>query len=142
MVDRGFEIEQRLVDELRHRLEDGFGQIAAQILAVRERANAQRIAVRGQYGDTLAHMLGGRAVHDRTQARLELPGPLPRSDDEGAAAEPGHARLEGRQCAQRGIEEDQPEDLAGERMRLGMALQPAGKLQQRDDLVALEIRKI
>ena len=90
----------------------------------------------------LAHVLGGRAVHHDAAAGLELPGALPGVDDEGAAAQARHADLEGGERAQRGIEEQQPEHLAGERARLGLRLQAARELEQRQHLLAGEIGQV
>ena len=50
-----------------------------EVLAVREGADAERVAVGGEHRNALAHVLGGGAVHDRAEARLELPGALARA---------------------------------------------------------------
>ena len=59
-----------------------------------------------------------------------------------SAAEPRHAGLKGGQGAQRRIEEHQPEDLAGERVRLRLVLQRLRERQQIEDLLALEIGEV
>ena len=111
------------------------------ILAIGEGADPQRVAIGRQHRDAFAHVLGGRAAHLNTEARLQLPGALARGDDERTAAQPRHARLKRGQGPQRGIEKQQAEDLAGERLRLRMLLQATGKIQQRDDFVALAGRR-
>src|SRR6185437_13413983 len=67
---------------------------------------------------------------------------LSRSDDERAAAEPRHARLEGGERAQRRIEEEESQDLARERVRLRMRLEAARQLEERQHLLALEVRQV
>ena len=110
----------RLVDQADHLLERRLGQIRLEVRAARERADAQSVAIVGQYGHAFANMFRRRAIHDGAAARLELPGALAGGDDERVAAQARHRRLERRQRAQRGIEEQQAEDLAGERLRLGL----------------------
>src|SRR5437660_3976090 len=142
MVDCRLEIDERLVDQTRHCVNCGLRQIVGQVLALGERADAQRVAVGGEHRDALPHMFGGGAIHHDRRPRLELPGALARGDHERAAAEPGHSGLERGEGAQRGVEEDEPENLARERMRLRILLQPPAELEQRQHLVALEIREI
>ena len=60
-------------------VERGLGQIGAQVLAVRERADAQRVAVGGEHGNALAHVLRRGAVHHGAEPRLELPRALARA---------------------------------------------------------------
>src|SRR5581483_3488919 len=90
----------------------------------------------------LAHVLRCCTAHDGTEPRLELPGALSGSDYERAAPEPRHAGLEGGERAQRWIEEKEPQDPAGERMRLGTRLQAARQLEQRQHFLALEVGEI
>ena len=118
-------------------------QIRLEILAVGEGAHAERVAIGGEHGNALADVLGGRAVHDGMEAGLELPGSLAGRDHERGAAEPRHRRLEGRQGAQRRIEEHQPEDLARE--RLALRRRPCSRSRERqqiEDFRALEIGEV
>ncbi len=119
-----------------------FLQIGGEIHAFGKGADAERVAEGGEHRDGLAHVFGGRAVHDRAVAHLDVPGAGTRRDHEGGAAEALHRRLHRGQRAQRGIQEQQPEHLAGERLRLRVRLQPRGQCQQLDDLLAAEVRKI
>src|SRR6266850_7681645 len=73
---------------------------------------------------------------------MEVPGALARGNHERAATEPSHCGLERGEGAQGRIEEHEPENLAGQRLRLRILLQPPGELEQRQYLVALEIREI
>ena len=107
------------MDEAGHGVEARLGQVGGEVPALGEIADAERVAIGGQHGDALAHMFGCRAVHDGAEPRLELPGALARGDDERRAAEPRHADLEGRERAQRGIEEHQAQDPADERAERG-----------------------
>ncbi len=120
----------------------GFGQIARQILAVREGADAERVAIGGEHRDPLAHVLGGGAVHHHPAARLQLPAALARVDDERAAAEARHGRLAGGERAQRRVEEQQAEYLARQRARFRLPLEAPRQLQKRQQLFAAEIRKV
>src|SRR5205823_5483928 len=120
----------------------GVRQIARQVTACGEGADAERIAIGAERRDALAHVLGGRAIHHHPRAGLELPAALPRADDEGVAAEARHGGLEGCQRAQRRIEEQQPQDPPGQRARLGLLFQAPRELQERQHLVALEVREI
>jgi hypothetical protein len=87
-------------------------------------------------------VLRGGAVHDGVQPRFELPGALPRGDDEGLAAEPGHARLERGKGTQRGIEEYQAQNFAGQRLRLRPVLQRLREREQVEHLFAAEIGEV
>src|SRR5581483_3251110 len=77
-----------------------------------------------------------------TGPRLELPGALPWRDDERAAAQTGHARLERSQGSQRGIEEQQPQHLARQRLRLRPDLETPRKLEQRAELLPRKIPQV
>ena len=137
MIGRRLHIDDGFVDEADHFLERGFVQIRLEVRAAGERPDAQSVTIVGQYGHSFAHMLRGCAIHDRAAPRLELPGALAGGDHEGVAAQPRHRRLHRRERAQRGIEEQQAEDLAGERMRLRLLRQTFGEREQLDDLLAL-----
>src|SRR5690606_17391663 len=107
-----------------------------------ERADAERIAVRGKHRQALAHVLRGGAVHDGAESCFELPGALSGRDHERAAAEARHPGLERGERAQRRIEEHEPEDAARERLRFGMRLEAAREREPRDDLVTAEVCKV
>ena len=142
MVHRGFHVDERPVAQLVDDPEQGLVEIRLEILAVRESAHAERIAIGREHGDALADVLGGRAVHDGVAAGLELPGALAGRDHEGRAPELRHCRLKGRQSTQRRIEEHQPQDLVRERPALRRILQPLGERQEIEDLRALEIGEV
>ena len=142
MIHGRFQIDERFVAQLVDHAEQALVEILFEILALGERAHAERIAVRRQHRDALANVLGRRPVHDGVQPGLELPGSLSGRDDEGVAAQPRHARLERGQGAQRGVEENQPQDLARERPRLRPVLQGLRERQQIEDLVAAEVGQI
>src|SRR5882757_524735 len=142
MVGRRLQVDERLVHQLRHGHEVGFRKVVGEVLAVRKGPDAEGVTVGCKDWDSLAYVFRGRAVHYGTELRLELPRPLACSDYEGSASQPGHSRLHGGEGAQRGIEEQQSQDLAGERLRLRAPFEPARELQQSADLIALEIGKI
>ena len=131
-----------LSTSVRHRAEAGLGEVGGEVLAVGEGADAERVGVGRQHRDALAHVFGRGAVHHRAEARLELPGALAGRDHERAAAEAHHPDLERRQRPQRGIEEHQAEDLARERGRLGVFLEPARERDEIDDLLAAEVGQV
>ena len=101
-----------------------------QILAVRERADAQGVAVGREHRNAFAHVLRGRAVHHGAETSFELPRALARRDHERRATQLRHASLERRQRAQRRVEEHEPENLARERLRLRLRFQPAREIEQ------------
>src|SRR5256886_914736 len=105
-------------------------------------SDAERVAIGAERRDALAHVLGGRAIHHDPGTGLELPAALPRADDERVAAEARHGGLEGCQRAQRRIEEQEPQDPPGQRARLGLLFQAPRELQERQHLVAPEVREI
>src|SRR5437763_6921398 len=142
MIQGGLEVDEGLLREARHGVEGRLGEITRQILALGEGADAERVAIGGERRDALAHGLGGGAVHHHARAGLELPAAAAGVDDERVAAEARHGRLEGGQRAQRGVEEQQREDPAGERARLGLLLQAPRELEEREHLLALEVREI
>ena len=142
MIDGGLEIDERLVGEARHGVEGGLGEIARQVPAFGEGADAERITIGGEHRDALAHVLRGAAVHDHARAGLQLPTALTGVDDQGAPTKACHGDLEGGQRAQRWIEEHQPHDLAGERARLGLTLQVPRELDEREHLLAGEVGEV
>jgi len=131
-----------LVAQARHQPEPGLGDIRLQILSLRERPQAQRVAVRGEHGDGFAYVFRRRAVHDRARARLDVPGALSRRHDERRAAETQHAGLEGGERSQRWVHEQQAEDPARQRARLRPGVEPAREVDQVDDLFAREVCKV
>ena len=142
MVDRRLEVDERLVDDARHRLEAGLGHIVREVLALGEGADAERVGVGREHRQTLADVLGAGAVHHRAGPRLELPCPLTWRDHERGAAEPLLADLERGERAQRGVEEHEAEDLAGERARLGVRLEAAREREQVEHLLPAEVGEV
>jgi hypothetical protein len=87
-------------------------------------------------------MLRRGTVHDRTRARFHLPRALAGRDHDGGAAEAHHRALERREGTQRRVQEQQPEHLACERLRLRMLLQPCREAEQVAHLFAREVGQI
>jgi hypothetical protein len=85
MIERRFQVDQRLLAQRIDRPEQGFVHVGGKILAVGKRAYAERVAIGCEHRDAFADVLSRRAIHDRTESGLELPGPLAGRDDEGAA---------------------------------------------------------
>ena len=89
-----------------------------------------------EHRDRFAHVFCRPSVHDRAVPGLDLPRALARRHDERRAAETLHASLERGERAQRRVQEQQAQDLAGERGRLGPVLQALGEREQVHDFVA------
>src|SRR4051812_45426863 len=82
------------------------------------------------------------AIHDSAASSFELPGAVACGDHEGIPAQSRHRCLEGRQRAQRGIEEQQTKNLAGQGLWFGSRLQAFREREQFDDLLARQVREI
>ena len=136
MLTNGLSHSSAIMRELR------LGEVGGEVLALGERTDAERVAVRREHGDRFAHVLGRAAVHDGAGARFDLPRALARASRRTPAAEPHHAGLERRERAQRRIQEQQTEDLARERVRFRLLLQALREREQVDDLVAREIGQV
>ncbi len=120
MVDRRFEIDHRFRRQGGERPEARVGEIGGEIGPRGEGAHAEHVGVAGEDRNRLAHVLRGLAVHDDARRAVssfqdEPPGVTTKL----VAAELRHRRLHRGEGAQRRVEEQQPEDLAGE--RLGVA---------------------
>ncbi len=100
MIHRRLQVDERLVHQLSHGREVGFGKVVGEVFAVREGPDTKSVAIGREHGNALTDMLRGRAVHHGPQPGLELPGALARGDDERRSTEPGHSRLHRRQRAQ------------------------------------------
>ena len=120
MIGRRLHIDDGFVDEADHFLERRLVQIRLEVRPACEGADAQSVTIVGQYWHSFADMFRRRAIHDRAASCFELPGAVAGGDHERISAEPRHGRLERRERAQRRIEEQQAEDFAGERLRLGL----------------------
>jgi hypothetical protein len=142
MVDGRFHVHERLVAQIRHHAETRFRKIRGEVASFGKHANADGIAVGSEHRHRLAHVLGSGAVHDCAGARFHLPRPLAGRDDDGRAAEPHHRALERGERAQRRVQEEQPEHLACERLRLRVLLQTPGQSEQVFDLLTRKVGKI
>jgi hypothetical protein len=78
-----------------------------QVLALREDADADRVAVRRDDRHGFVDVLGRGAVHHDAGARLEAVDGHVRRDHEGTAAEPRHRGLERSQRPERRAQEQQ-----------------------------------
>src|SRR5580765_613736 len=94
MIDCGFQVDERLVADLRHRHELSVREIGLEILTIGECTNAERIAVGSEHRNALAHVLGGSTAHYCAGAGLELPGPLASGNHERITTQPLHRHLE------------------------------------------------
>src|SRR5262245_52010245 len=73
MVDRRLEIHERLIDETRHRTKRRLREIAPEVFAVGERADAQGIAIRSENRNAFSHMLSRRTAHHGAEPSFQLP---------------------------------------------------------------------
>ncbi len=135
MVRGRLHVDPRLRRELGQLGELLVGEVVVEAAPLRERADADRVAVRGDDGHGLADVLGRDAVHRDAGPRLEpVDGHLGR-DHERAAAETDHRGLKRRERPQRRVEKQERQHAALERSRLRCRVETAREREQVLDLV-------
>ena len=107
MVHRRLHVDPRRIDEARERIELGLRQVVFQALALCEGAYPYRITIGSDDRHRFVDVFGCDTVHHDTGACLEpVYGHVGR-DDERAAAEAGHRRLERGERPERRVQEQQ-----------------------------------
>ena len=117
-------------------LDDAVLAVDLPALELGEGAHGDRVDVAGQDARDLPHVLLGLAVHDDVVVELDRPGALAGLEHDGLAAELMHAELEAGAGAQRGVEEQQGDRLAGEALGVRSGLEGPRRGEQGLDLGA------
>ena len=132
-VGDGLHVDDGDGGELREGGDDLVLAVDRPVLELREGADGDAVDVARQHPSDLAHVLFGLLVHDHAVVELDGPGALAGLEDDGLHAEVVGAELEAGARAQRRVEEDQGDRLAGQRRvrRLRLLLQVARLVEDR-----------
>ena len=135
MIDRRLHVDERHRTGLVDLTEERFSQVRGQVLPFGEGPYPEHVAVGSEHRHGLSDMLGRVPVHHHALSQLELPAALTRRDDERRTAQPRHPGLEGREGAERRIQEEEAEHAALEQSRTRNRLESRREPEQILDIL-------